>query len=384
MQLIPAVLGYAAVVTAFMLCYCIIVHKAWRRHVGLVLAGYCEVRDVFFFPVLANLLFLRDWLFAPIQPWWRSLRQPSQLVFIIGVPRAGTTNVHRSLHHCTGASSATTWDIIVPPRPGLSRWIRRLFRPLVAFIIQRTGVLDGDRHKVDLDEPEEEDHTILETNRGLIATLLTSRTLNHAMLFSSSEDPLDSESSPFFRDEHSMRGIDRTIRAVCDNLGSDIFVGKPLASSLYYDKLLSQFPQAQFVVVWRDPCKALASVYGLFRTQFAGCCHSDTMIRLCKLWYPRLYRNVIHLRKTRANDNRFAFVHFADWVQKPEQELARVVSQLKLPIVNTTPLPKDEGHVTDSMAAESKAWAEDVVRSEWEPTWRSIYKELGFPPLPDP
>jgi len=241
--------------------------------------------------------------------------------------------------------------------------------------------MDGDRHFVSLDQAEEEDHTIFPSNQGVASPLTASRTLNHAMLFSDSEDPLTGEGSTWFRDERSLRLLDTTIRAVCAHLGSDIFVGKPLATSEYYGKLLVLFPQARFVVVWRDPCKALASAYSLFRTQFARCMHVKTMDRFLKLWYPRLYRNVIELRKTRANDERFAFVHFADWVKNPEQELARVASQLKLPVANATPLPKDEGHLADALADESKACAEDVVRSEWESTWKSIYEELGFPPL---
>jgi len=263
------------------------------------------------------------------------------------------------------------------------RVIRTAFRPLAVFIINNTGVMDADRHKVDLDEAEEEDQCLFSTGRGLVHGLLTSPTLNHELVLGAGMvDVLSDEASPFSRDDHSVQLIDRIIRAMCDLHGSDIFVGKPLLTSLHWEKLLAQMPQAQFIVVYRDPCKALASIYSLGRAQFHLCYSAETIGRLIKVLYPAFYRNVIELRKTRADDEKFAIIRFDDWVKDSDRELARVVSKLKLPIVNANALPKDEGHMhaTDALAIESKKWAEDAVRSDWDTTWKSIYEELGYPP----
>lgn len=92
-------------------------------------------------------------------------------IFITGIPRSGTTFVHRSLAGASGLTTFATWETILAPCVCQKRILRslaridaRIGRPLrrsVDWLIQRFSGDFNDIHRVDLTAPEEDYLTLL-------------------------------------------------------------------------------------------------------------------------------------------------------------------------------------------------------------------------------
>jgi len=189
------------------------------------------------------------------------VRQP---LFVLGVPRSGTTFVHGVLARQPGVTTFATWECYF----GLSVTWRRLWR-LVARLDRRVGRPLGrlvdravsagtrgfeDTHPVRLDQPEEDFY-------GLLPTLTCFALI---VLFPDSPDlwrmtRLDDDHDERFR----TRQLDYYHRLIQRHLhvhGPELaFLSKNASFAGWTASLSERFPDARFIVCLRAPADALSS-----------------------------------------------------------------------------------------------------------------------------
>jgi len=237
----------------------------------------------------------------------------------------------------------------------------------------------SDRHRLIWDEAEEEDQSLLFYWRNIACSIICSRSLNQGICrrYRSCGGSLR-----FVSDEKAMALHENVIRWKCATTSAELFIGKPLVvGSCNYPQLMEHFPEAKFVVCWREPVATLASICSLHDQYESAFSMEDWVSYLCdptELNFPQFYRNIVELREKYGDDDRFVFNPFPEWIASPEKQVARICSSLKLPVVNTSPPPKSE----DTMSPEDKkrftAMAQEVIKRDWATTWRPIYEALGF------
>jgi len=343
-------------------------HLQFREQVYLI-PRHGTLRDYIGVPVFAVLFTLFD----IVSRIGRLPPRPSKIVFIIGIPRAGTTSTHRSLVHCTGATCATGFDVAVPPVPvGLP--FRKLFLGIVRYVAAGLSGNSSSRHKISLDEPEEEDQSLILLWRNAASITTASASLTHGMVLNGHHH--------YEWNQSCMELIDRCIRWKCALEGSDFWIGKPLSSTRHYAMLMKHFPEAKFVVCWREPAAVIASAFSLImqfeRHVTMEDAKRDFMNEL-GVHYPSFYRAVLELREKYADDDRFAFNPFTEWKANPEKQVERICSRLNLALVDSSPPPKSEEPLSAAEAAKFRAMAETMIKDHWEGVWRPIYEAFGFP-----
>jgi len=299
-------------------------------------------------------------------------KRPSEIVFVIGIPRSGTTSIHRSMVHASKASCVTPLDLMLPPAPGVLQLIQGILKPIAKQFV-RLG--QGSRHVVDIDLPEEEDQGLLHEWRNVASTLLFTGSLNSACGLNKSWSAMRND-----RELSSFQHIDRLVRYKCHQEGSDIFVGKPLTCTHYYAMLMEYFPEAKYVVTWREPVSIIGSALSLGHMQLQHCLPIDKADKDIGGFFAQLYRAVIELRAKFEDDPRFAFVPFTEWIKNPHEQAASISKKLSMTIKDSTPPPpKTEDKLDPSITAKYTAIAEGIVRDDWKEVWKEIYAKLDFP-----
>jgi len=277
--------------------------------------------------------------------------------------------------HRTGASCFSLMDVVSPPAPAVLP-IRWLFLPISKFFV---SLHQGTRHSLIFDEPEEEDSGLLVCWRGVFALGFVSARLNDFIILG--------EGSPgagrLERDQTSMEMIDMFIRWKCSLEGSDVWVGTPLTSTMSYKLLMEHFPEAKFVVCWREPHAAITSALSLGRQiehSISPEAFQHALISPKEIDYPGLYRTVLELHDKYGDDDRFAFSSFKEWTAGPEEQVARICSRLRLTVVDPSPLPeKSEGEQSAADAAKYKSMAQTLIKRDWEAIWQPIYEAFDYP-----
>lgn len=189
------------------------------------------------------------------------IREP---LFISGIPRSGTTFLHRTLAVDRSAfTTVTTWEAILAPAilekkmlRLIARADRRIGRPLrrfVEWILKQTAGSLDDIHKVRLDEPEEDYLLLLPAGGCFILTLAfpASESLWRLGAF----DRLPEA------DRHALLGFYRRMlqkHLFCAPEGARL-LSKNAAFASWLPSLRETFPDARVIVCVREPAKALDS-----------------------------------------------------------------------------------------------------------------------------
>jgi len=162
---------------------------------------------------VAGVRALGDLVFAPPPT------RPLKCVFIIGLPRSATSHIHDSLVKTCGASTATFLDNLFPT---LS--LQRLLQPAVRLVSARlSAAYTSQHHRIETDEYDEEDQVLLHRWHNIWIHAFFTRRFNRALAYHAKVLAFNDECMPW---------IERTIRMLCARDGRDLFIGKPVASSL--------------------------------------------------------------------------------------------------------------------------------------------------------
>lgn len=216
------------------------------------------------FGLLQTLHWLALWLDEFLYPHYHKItvRKP---VFIVGIPRSGTTFLHRVLaHDAERYTTLTTWELLFAPAICerkfllmLARLDRRLGRPMHRIINGLAGAMTGgleDVHRLALNEPEED--------FLLLMPILACYILVVPFPFSSKIQDL-----AVFDETSSAKTRMRTMRFYRAMLKRHLFVhgdertilSKNVSFTPLLASLLDAFPDARVIACMRAPARTIPS-----------------------------------------------------------------------------------------------------------------------------
>lgn len=204
-------------------------------------------------------LFLDELLF----PAYRrtAIRKP---VFITGIPRSGTTYVHRCLAHDSNQFiSVSTWEAVLAPSITARKILRLLIRldqkigsPIKKCITASTQRAAGDFNKIHAvapDAPEEDYLWLLPASSCLI--LLLAFPNSHYLAQMAALDTL-----PAHQRNRLLDFYEACIRRHLYTCGNGRrFLSKNAAFASWCPALRQRFPDAKFILCVREPTEALRS-----------------------------------------------------------------------------------------------------------------------------
>jgi len=194
------------------------------------------------------------------------LRRP---LVIVGLPRSGTTFLHRMLSLAPGGRALTTWEVRRPmAEQGLD--LRRAVAAvqIAAFKMAMPGV--DAKHRIDLDEPEE------------CMFLLDSSLRSAAFwIFAPIYGYID------WLDRQDLHGPYRVYRQHLQRLTAEQperrLVLKAPFHTAYLEELVAAVPEAMLVQTHRDPVRITSSINSLFASYHGAACHAPDFERMARV-----------------------------------------------------------------------------------------------------
>jgi hypothetical protein len=184
-----------------------------------------------------------------------------KLLFIIGIPRSGTTFIHRTIASSSETSTFSTWEAIFAPAicekkclkffNRVDNFFGKPFRSILNFIIRLFGDDFHNIHSVGLDAPEEDYLTLLPIGSCLIVLFAfpNSPKLKGMIDFKNMADKEKREILAFYK-----KNIQRHLYGKNHNR---LFISKNAAFCTWLPELKLLFPDAQFILTIRDPETAI-------------------------------------------------------------------------------------------------------------------------------
>ncbi|ADE55403.1 sulfotransferase [Coraliomargarita akajimensis] len=296
------------------------------------------------FPLFCSLQLLH-WLgFLIDEILFRGYRKQSVKapVFIGGIPRSGTTFVHRTLAaDYEQFTTVSTWEAVLAPSVTERKLIQLLAKldhligaPGKRFLNWASAKAAGDFndiHEVSLTAPEEDYLWLLPAGSCFILLLAFpfSPWLKQTALLNSATDSERTRLLDFYQS-----CIQRHL--YCSK-GNQRFLSKNAAFASWTGSLAARFPDASFILCVREPASGLSSQLSsldsartLFATDPDGSTTKSTFLEIFS-------RNYQYLAELTANENpRFVTIDQGDLRTDPAQLLGKALERLEIP--QTTPL----------------------------------------------
>ena len=207
--------------------------------------------------IIHQLSFILDDIFFP-----KFKNHPcDKLLFIIGIPRSGTTFIHRTIATSPQTTTFSTWEAIFAPAifekkclrclNKIDHFIGRPFSRILDFIIRLFGDDFHNIHSVTLEAPEEDYLTLLPIGACLIALFAfpNSPELKGMTDFQNRTDKEKSAILAFYK-----KNIQRHLYGKNEH---SLFLSKNAAFCTWLTALKTLFPDAQFILSIRNPKTAI-------------------------------------------------------------------------------------------------------------------------------
>ena len=233
-------------------------------------------------------------------------------LIIVGLPRSGTTFLHRMLSLAPDGRALTTWEVRRPlatQGADLRRTVAALH--VAAFKLAMPGI--DAKHRIDLDDPEE----------------------CMFLLDSSLCSPAFWVFAPLYRyyewlDEQDFRPPYRDYREFLQLFSADDptrrLVLKAPSHTAYIQELLGAVPEAMVVQTHRDPVRITSSVNSLLASFHGASCHDTDPQRMAQVnlgWLTRMASNSMVARE-RLGADRILDVSFPTLMLDPIGTVRRI------------------------------------------------------------
>ena len=261
-------------------------------------------------------------------------------VFILGLPRSGTTFLHRMLARDTeNYTTMRLWEMVLAP----SITERKLLMALAAFdrglggfgrrvlhaFDERVFASGSKIHKISLFQPEEDEMLLLPLFSSIFLLHLFPfpQVLWHLVHFDSATPPADKRRiMSFYR-----RCVQRHLYVH----GPDKhFLSKNPAFSSRIDALNEYFPDAKVICNVRDPFRAVPSmlsyihyIWGCLDNDPRGYILRDWLLEMAGHWYQYPMERLAYWP-----DNRYAIVRYDDLIADPHATTSDLYARLGLEI----------------------------------------------------
>jgi hypothetical protein len=187
------------------------------------------------------------------------IRQP---VFIVGVPRSGTTFLHRRLAVDGRFTAPQAWEVLAAPSlslryllragAGLDRALGRPLERLLRWLTERSPAKVDEVHPLGLREAEEDYLALLPAAGCFFAYLM----FPHAAWF---RDLARLDALPQVRRERLLQAYHRLLQRQVYFHGGAQLLSKNAAFASWVPYLHARYPDALIILCVREPAEALAS-----------------------------------------------------------------------------------------------------------------------------
>ena len=254
-------------------------------------------------------------------------RTTNKALFVIGIPRSGTTFIHRRLSQSLDATTFSTWEAIFAPSicekyvvKGLA-FIDRMFGKIISrsinWMIQLVGGNFHDIHTVLLEEPEEDYLTLLPIGACFILLFAfpNSKELCKLIAFEQFSK----------KEQYAILNFYKSIiqRHLYFQKGDPLFLSKNAAFSSWLPYLKKIFPNAKFILSIREPqtaissqLSALKSARQLFGTDPKGTLSQSIILSAFK----HSYKSIYEFTKRSPSDD-YALIHQEALQKAPNKQL---------------------------------------------------------------
>lgn len=261
-------------------------------------------------------------------------------LFILGLPRSGTTFLHRMLARDTeNYTTMQLWEMLLAPSiterkllislAALDRWFGGFGLRFLRSLDRRVFAGGNDIHRISLFQPEEDEVLLLPLFSSLFLLHLFPfpQALWHLVHFDSTTPPADKRRiMSFYR-----RCVQRHLYVH----GPDKqFLSKNPAFTSKIDALDEFFPDAKVICNVRDPFRAIPSLLsymhytsGCFDNDFRGHSFRDRVLEIADHWYRYPMERLGHWP-----DNRHAVVRYDDLIADPYATTVDLYTRLSLEI----------------------------------------------------
>lgn len=250
---------------------------------------------------------------------------PKRPLVIVGLPRTGTTLLHRLLARDDNALYLPTWLTLMPsPLPTEEEWLTRN-SPRIARAANLVCIWSlispgfAGKHKVDAQAPEEE------------ATLLM-QTFNTPLFIGAFAVPSYLEWAMQQDREPAYGFLKERLSLYQSTRPGEHWVLKTPFHLPFLDKLLETFPDACIVHTHRDVAKAVPSTIDLFEQGHVGTSRTprraetiDAVTRFCRAGVTRAMEV-----RDRLGEDHFFDVHYDELVRDPEAMVLKIYNRFGL------------------------------------------------------
>jgi hypothetical protein len=275
---------------------------------------------------------LDEWLFPKLKAV--EVKQP---VFILGLPRSGTTLMHRLVCDRNDFTTMSLWELLFAPAlcekfvlGGLSRLDRRLGNPLrrLLDVCQRRGLRDLQTvHPTALTAPEEDYLGLLPFGGCFLTVLARPHDPSVWDLAHFSSRLLPSRKRRLIA---RYRGL--LARHLYFRGSGRIVVSKNPTLTSWLPELLQTFPEARVIGLRRDPRESVPSQLSSLQAglQWFGHDAADPQIVDCFVDLLASYWRQLDEAAGRLPADRFVLIDYAALRQRPYETVTRCLMQLKL------------------------------------------------------
>lgn len=255
-------------------------------------------------------------------------------LFVLGIPRSGTTFVHRTLTHDTDFTTLNTWEAVLAPSIverrfwlALGRLDARLGAPasrLIHALVQRLAADLDDIHAVDLDAAEE-DYLALLPAAGCFLVALGFPQCDELWNLADFDQTMADEDRRILLDfYHALLQKHLYVRGPDKRL-----LSKNAAFASWAAALAERYPDARFLICVREPVRALSSQLSSIASARA-LLGSDPDGTVFPARFQALYRGGLQtLRMAIESDPaRFAPVELTELQRRPAATLRKALRHL--------------------------------------------------------
>ncbi len=261
-------------------------------------------------------------------------------IFILGVPRSGTTFLHRMLSRDTeNCTTMQLWEMLLAPSiterkllmalAAVDRRFGGFGRRLVHALDDRVFASGSKIHKVSLFQPEEDEMLLLPLFSSIFLLHLFPfpQILWHLVHFDSATPAADKHRiMSFYR-----RCVQRHLYV---HGASKHFLSKNPAFTSRIDAIDEYFPDAKVICNVRDPFRAIPSLlsymyytWGFLDNDPRGCSFRDRVLEMAGHWYLYPMQRLPYWL-----DNRYAIVRYDDLIADPYATARDLYARLGLEI----------------------------------------------------
>lgn len=300
----------------------------------------------------------------------------NKILFIIGIPRSGTTFIHRTISELQTSTTFSTWEAIFAPAicekkclnllNKIDTIVGRPINKVLNFFIRLFGDDFHNVHSVTLEAPEEDYLTLLPIGACLITLFAfpNSPELRNLTHFQSMSRPDKTAILAFYK-----KNIQRHLYGKNESI---LFLSKNAAFCTWLPELKTLFPKAKFILSIRDPKTAIPSQLNALKSarKLFGTDPNGTLtMEIIRQSFEQSYSSILNFLKSTPKGI-CALIQQEQLREEPELILKEALNQVTVTASNQVVIPKTKS--THPTSKKNTSILQDPI----DPNLTNIYQSI--------